>query len=252
MAGETSNLYQPKDVIGTYSGDGPAGSGLDTFMNKMPSDYSNFFSGQKSDINNFLGRYSGAIGNQETVSHMGQRIGNELNLPSLRSAADTVNTNVANLPYTYSGATRGFDVNANQLGRIVTNKGIQLAPLATSVNNRLNTAENTLGQQMGFEQTQQQKELLPYQSEQSLLNDRLAREATGFQTQEEDRLQGYITKMQQGVVLSRGEQQDAEALAAAKLSYDAAVNVAKINAQYQTLNPGQSLFNTLSGSVYHA
>lgn len=236
--------YAPNDVISTYSGSGSAGSGLDDYLKNMPNLRNAFYTQGKNDITDYLGRYTGAINNQEPLSHMQDRIGRELNLPNLRTSANTLNTTLANIPYTYSGATRGFDVNANQLNRIIGTKSAALAPTVTAANNALSSAEGQLTQRMGLEQTQQAKQLLPYQSEQTLLNDRLARESTGFTQEAQGQLNAYIDKLDKGVALSRGEQDNAERLATAKLAYDQAIAVANIQASASKYNADRSLEGT--------
>lgn len=203
----------------------------------MPTNRTNFYAGQKAEVGDYLGRYTNAINSQEPLTHMQDRIGRELGLPQLQQSANQLNTTLANLPYTYSGATRGFDVNANQLNRIVSTKSSAMAPTVNAVNTALGSAQNQLVTRMGLTQQQQAKELLPYQSEQQLLNDRLTRESTGFTQEAEGLLQSYIQKMMAGVALSTGEQNRANALAIAKLSYDAAKYAADKGLEAAKLNP---------------
>ena len=236
-------------------------SGLTDYMKNMPGLSSSFYNTQKGDVNNYLGRYTSAVNNQESLSNIQNRIGNQLGMPALRQNANTLNTTAANIPYTYSGATRGFDVNSNQLSRIIGQKQYEIAPAVTSANNALATGEAQYNTQIGQEQTQQAKQLLPIQSEGSMLNDRLARESTNFTSQNEAILSGYLQKLQNGVALSQTEMTTAEQLAAAKLQYDQVIesakiqatatqNAAKIGNQYQTLTPAQTLLNTFTGSTY--
>lgn len=241
--------YAPQDVISTYSGDGPGGSGLDSYMRGMSGARTSFYNGQRGDITDFLGRYSGAINAQEPLSHMQDRIGRELGIPALQQNANTLNTTAANIPFTYGSATRGFNVNANQLGRIVGTKSAEIAPALTTANNALSSAQSTMNMRMGYEQAQQDKYLKPYESEQTLMNDRLARESTGFTSEAEGKLSAYIEKMKGGITLSRGEQDNAERLAAAKLQYDAAVKVAEINNSFHSLSAGSIGVNNSGGRV---
>lgn len=213
--------YAPNDVVSTYSGSGAAGSGLDAYMQGMPEKRNQFFTGQKGEVNDFVGRFTSAVRGQEPLTHMQSRIGREVGLPQLQQSANQLNTTLANIPSTYSGATRGFDVNSNQLDRIVGSKAAGLAPTVNAVNNSLGMAQNQVSTRMGMEQQQQAKELAPYQSEQQLMNDRLSREAAGFTQESEGLLGGFIQKLQAGVSLSTGEQTRANQLAIAKLDYDA-------------------------------
>ena len=69
------------------------------------------------------------------------------------------------------------------------------------------------------------KALLPYQSEQTMLNDRLARETSMFTTENSNELNGLIAKIQSGVTLSEGEANRANSLAIAEEGYQNALDV---------------------------
>lgn len=128
-----------------------------------------FLNGQNALTSDFLNRYTGAVNGQETSTAMANRIGGELGIPTLQKNANTINTTLSNIPSTYGAATRGYDVNANQLSRIIGQKTSELAPAATTANNALSSANTTLNTQMGYEQADQAKALTPYSTEQSLL-----------------------------------------------------------------------------------
>lgn len=209
--------------------------GVDSTLATQPAKRAAFNANQTGQTNDFLSRYKGAIGGQETMSAMADRIGQELNLPTLRNNAQQVNETVSNLPYTYGSATRGFDVNANQLARTIGQKTYELTPALNSANSAVSNAEGQLSTRLGYGQADQNKQLLPYQSEQSLMGDRLAREATGFNQDSESELQGYMAKLTGGIQLSEGEANRAEQLAQAKLSYDAQMkSLEQNNAQFKT------------------
>lgn len=214
--------FTPTDTVATYSGNGPAGSGLDQYLSGISGKRAALNTSQAGQQSDFLGRYTGAINGQETSSAMADRIGGKLGLPELQKNATTLNTTLANIPYTYGAATKGFDVNNNQLNRIIGQKSSELTPVVNSTNNALSTAQGQLTSRMGYEQADQAKQLAPYQSEQSLLTDRLNRESAGFNTDAESELSSYLAKMNAGIQLSQAEQTRAENLAQSKLAYDQA------------------------------
>lgn len=233
------------------------------FANTLPDAFKNLMTGQQGDINNWLGRYSGQIGSQEGVPSIYNRTGLENNIPTLRQNANTLNTAYANIPYTYSAAATGHDVNANQLSQIIGRKTYEMAPAMTSANNALATGLANQQQQVGATQQQQAKELLPIQAEGPMLNDYLARQATGFSTANEQKLGALVSQAQSGMGLTSTQLTLANALAVAQKQYQAQVeaariaataseNVAKIGNQYKILNPAQQLINTFSGSGYTA
>lgn len=125
----------------------------------------------------------------------------ELGLPQLRETARGLNDQligqekyISAMPDIIKGESRGFDVNANQLAQLTQSK---LEPLhkqysetareAGRVGGNLASTEGVLGQRMGF------------------LNDRLAREMTGYTKAYETELGGYISKIQRKENLSDWE-----------------------------------------------
>src|SRR3990167_1878680 len=81
-----------------------------------------FLGGQQAQSQDYLGRLGGYVSGQPTSSALAERIGGELGLPTLRSNVQGLENTLFNLPSTYGSATRGFDVNANQLSRIIGTK----------------------------------------------------------------------------------------------------------------------------------
>jgi len=178
----------------------------------------------------YLSRYRQAIMGQEGLPHMYTRIGDELNIPNLRTSAVNLQNQMTNLPETYSKATRGFDVNENQLNRIVVTKSAALAPAVTTATNSYQSAQDMQQQMIAANQAEQQKQLTPFADEKSFLADKYARESTGFTADNQRVLDSLIAKMQSGVALSNEEQANINRLAVAEKSYQAAVKVAEINA----------------------
>lgn len=178
-----------------------------------------FLAGQQGATQDFLGRYTGAIGAQPTTSALAERIGNEVGLPQLQANSRSLNQTLFNLPQTYSKATTGYDVNANQLARIIGQKQSELAPSAALASQNALTAQGDVNTRLGYEQADQAKALVPYQTEQQLLTDRLARESTLYSQNNQHELDSIIAKMTAGVTLSEGEKNRAQQLATAEKSY---------------------------------
>lgn len=180
----------------------------------------NLMANQGAQTGQFLQNYGNAIGNQETMRAMYQRLGQELNLPQLQNQAQTLTSTLEAIPETYGNATRGFDVNANQLNRIVGTKQAQLAPLQQKAVGQLQTAQGQIGTQMGLEQAQQQKELQPYEFERQFLTDRLARETSLFSQDAEREYNALITKMNAGIQLTEAEKNRAQQLEMQKREFE--------------------------------
>lgn len=229
---------------GSSGGGGVADYGAATsLLGQQKENNAAFLAGQNAQTSDYLNRYSNAIKGQETMSAMAKRLGTELNLPTLAENAYNINKTVREIPQTYNAATRGFDVNANQLSRIVGQKTSELAPALTTANEALANAQNNLTTMLGYAQTDQAKELLPFAAELTVMNDRLARETTMYTTQNQNELDTIIAKIKSGIDISEAEKNRANQLAQSELSYKAAME--KLNA-----DTAQGQIETIGGNKY--
>ena len=188
-----------------------------------------FLRGQQETTADYLKRYTDFINSQEGASAMAGRIGTELGIPTLQANATMLRNTLTNLPSTYSKATTGYDVNQNQLSRIIGQKAGELSPMVQTAETSLAGAQGNLATRMGYEQADQAKALLPYQTEQDLLTDRLAREATLYSQENQNELNALIAKIDAGITLSEGEKNRAQELAIAEKNYQAERD--RLNAQ---------------------
>ena len=205
--------------------------------------------GQKAEETGYLDRYRGAIAGQETVPAMYSRIARETGMDVAGKNVAALNTQLANLPYTYGKATRGFDVNANQLERITAAKAAELAPTVTAAANQYASAKDVANTLMSATQTQQAKELQPYTTEQSLMTNRIARETSGFTEQAELEYNGLVAKMNAGITLSEGEKNRAAQLEAAKMQRDAQLEIARMNQQKDAATGTGGRYSTSTGEM---
>ena len=223
---------------------------FNAFFSQAADKRAQFNAGQAAQQNDVLARYRQTIAGQETQQALADRIGKELNLPALQTAANNVNTSIANMPYTQRQATRGFDVNNNQLERLTNQKISELAPVATSANNAANLAQQNLSTRMGYAMADQQKQLAPYQLESSMMSERLAREASGFNTDMTNELNGLIQKMNAGIQLSQFEQTRADQLAQHEQSYELQkqqLDMQQSAAKHNFVSLGGKLYDTVTG-----
>lgn len=196
---------------GAGKGGSTGGSDVGSFAPSVSR--SSFNQGQADLQSDFLNRYKTTIGGLETPSALAARLGGELGLPALNKSAFGLNQTLADIPSVQTTATRGFDVNANQLSRIIAAKQGEIAPLAQRATAEAQFAQNELGTQMGYAQQDQDRQLMPYQVEGQQLSDRLAREATGYNTDMQNELDLYLNRLARGEELSDQERARAEKLA---------------------------------------
>jgi S-adenosylmethionine synthetase len=199
----------------------------------------------------YLKRYTDFINSQEGASAMSQRIGQELGLPTLQANATNLRNTLTNIPSTYTAASRGYDINQNQLSRIIGQKSSELSPLVTTAENSLQNAQSNLNTQMGYEQTDQAKALKPYETEQTMLSDRLARETTLYSQDNQNELNALIAKINAGVSLNNAEASRAQELAVQEKSYQQAKETATANPNTQIIesNGKKYLINSATGQV---
>ena len=200
---------------------------LSKLMQSQSTGSTNLLAGQEREGEDWLRRYSEFLKSQEGASAMARRIGDELGIPTLRQGATMLRNTYTNLPTTYSKATTGYDVNQNQLSRIIGQKASELYPMVQTAETSLADAQEQLGLRMGYEMADQEKALAPWQAEQSMMIDRWAREATMFSLQNQRELDALISKLQMGVTLSEGEKNRANQLAIAEKNYLAAKEAAE-------------------------
>ena len=199
------------------------------FMQGLGSSRAAFNQGQAGQQSDFLNRYTGAIQGLETPQALATRLGSELGLPALNKSAFGLNQTLADIPSVQTTATRGFDVNANQLARIIAAKQAQIAPLAQRATAEAQFAQNELGNQMGFEQAGQERQLMPFQTEQQLLSDRLAREASGYSQDMTNELDLYLNRVARGEKLSDQETARAQQLADQENDFEKQKEMATFN-----------------------
>lgn len=239
---------------GTSGAGGVAGTGFNLpdfsgIVNQQRQATSGLLSGQQAQIGDYLQGYRNAIGGQETQQAMWNRLAQETGYPQLMQQATTLNNQLAMIPQTQISATRGYDVNANQLDRLMNMQQWKLAPLAQRATAQAQTAGQLMSGQIAATQAQQQKELLPYQAQQALLTDQLARQATMFTSQNESELQGLEYAMQTGAQLTSGQLDRYNELKKAQIAYNQAISTANIAQMYRTLSPAQGVFNAVTGTV---
>jgi hypothetical protein len=234
---------------------------LNNFLGGYTGTRQSFYGGQKTEGDDWLTRFRQGLGGQEALPVLNQRISEELGLPQLRQNYGQLQTTLQNIPYTFGEATKGFDVNANQLERTIGQKSSELAPVVNAVGNRLTSAEGELSNRMGIEQAERERLMTPFTYEREFMVDRWARENTGFTTEMESKLTGYLQKLSLGVQLSTVEYQELQAYARAELDYKKAIETAKINAEaerykidnqskYSAMPTGSSaLYNTQTGKM---
>ena len=198
---------------------------------------------QEKKINDWQTTYSNAVAGQETLPAMATRIGNTLGLPDLTKNAQNLTASVAAIPENQKNATRGFDVNSTQLANIIAAKSATLAPVAQEAVTQEQNAETNLATQLGYGVADQTKQLQPIITQGTMLSDQIAREMTGFTTDNENALNAILTDIKNEQTVSQADLDRANDLAKAQLQYTNAKT---------TLSPGQTVVDNTGKVIYTA
>lgn len=225
---------------------------------QMRTNTQGLLAGQDAKTGDFLGRFGAALGGQEKTGALANRLGSELGIPQLQTNANMLRDTLTNLPGTYSKATTGFDVNANQLQRVITQKTGEIAPAMETAERALANANNTLNTRLGYETRDQDRALMPFDKEQGFLTDRLARETSLYSQDNERELDAILAKMSAGVQISEGERNRAHQLSMAEKEFENQKKLYAEQAKYsgggadntwQTIGDGAWLYNTQTGQT---
>lgn len=182
---------------------------LNSYNQGYSTGLSNLQNRQQGETQDYLGRYTQAINNLPTEQQLYQQYGAQQNLPQLQQQASQANIAVSNIPRDeldyarYNGG--GGNVSNNQLQQLVQQKLYDLSPIAQRATQQYQDAQQLVQQQIGYALDQQNRQLLPLQQEGSLLSNRLAREMTGFTSQQQAALDGLAAKLQAQGSLSQAE-----------------------------------------------
>ena len=207
---------------------------------------SGFLAGQNQTTADYLKRYTDFINSQEGATAMAGRIGGELGIPTLQANATMLRNTLTNLPSTYSKATTGYDVNQNQLSRIIGQKSGELYPMVQTAETSLAGAQGNLATRMGYGMADLARMEKPYTTEKEMLNDRLARETTLFSADNGRELDALIAKINAGVTLSEGEKSRANQLAISEKNYQAQKDQLNARAPIST-DTGDWMWDAQSG-----
>lgn len=202
---------------------------------KAASDAQN--AAQEQKINDFTTKFQSAVGALPTVQQSASDIGNSLGLPNLQKNAQTLTANVAAIPTIQTNATRGYNVDSNQLSQIIASKEAQLAPVAQTAVTQEQNAEGAVNTQLGYVQQQNQLTLQPIETEGTMLSSQIAAEMTGFNQQQQGQLQTYLDALDNNEKLTQDQLDDAEKLAESKVQYDS------VKQQLTSVSAGNSLYN---------
>ena len=187
-------------------------------------------------------------------------------IPQLKAASSSLSQNVNDLQNQIYRVTP--NVSANDANSLVTESQRQgqvaaqqfpleqaLTPQATAlgnINSEIGTEEAGIGNQVNANNNANANTITAGGQNISAAEDQAARSMSGFTTDQQNQLTMLNDKLAAGTALDNAEWQTLSTLATAKQGYDAAVQQIQAKyqngGQFQTVNPGQSLVNTITGA----
>ncbi len=238
----------PEELHNAINGGGGsswAGSGWGGTGTNMSGNYQDMFDSQRNQEQEFLKRYYDKVNSMENYEDAAKRLEGELGLKEYRqNTLGLTNTAIdqerqlSDLRDQVHAENRGFDVNEAQLNRIHENRQIPLVnnynqtqSAVAKAQNAQNVMENQLLNYMNYVVAQQGKELAPYQAEQAMLGERMAREASGFTQAKQQELQMLLHKEQLNQQLSMAEMEHKYTLE--KMAQQYQNDISKMAQQFQ-------------------
>lgn len=191
------------------------------------------FGAQKQEADDYLSKYTSAISGMEGIPSMYNRISDQMGLGSLRDAyakygelADTLTGQIRGLPKALAGRSQESLLTEGQRARMVESEQAPLmeqfgdvSRAQEAIGTRLGQGEQVAGQLMSAEMAQQERSLLPFERGFDVMEQRQAREFSGYTFQQQQELDRLIANMNAGVQLSIAEKQRAHELSLAELQY---------------------------------
>lgn len=210
--------------------------------------------GQNNTQNDYLSAFKNQIATQPSATDYYNLGMNKFNVQPLQQQANDLGNAMLTTPNTNLNAAKGFNYDAGQVAQKNTQDLERLAPSAQAAQNNATAAQGNAMNFANMGMQQNNMNLLPIQEQGQYLMQQYAAQQTGWTTASQAQLQALQDKMDQGVALSADEMQSYSQLSQSEQSYQAAlasanatVNAAKVNNQFQTLSPSQTLVNTANG-----
>ena len=200
---------------------------LSDFAATQKSEYNAMIAKQNAEQEGLFGQYDTAIKGQETMSDAYKRLSGEAGLPDVQKQLDIFKTQIYGikdildrLDENVTSRIAGRDVSEAQRQRIVTAEGNPLqqnlsrfGTAMAPLEERMTAGTNLVTTQLGLLNQDQATALKPLELRINAINDRFAREITGFTTNKETELTGLLDQIQRGRELEDREWQRVQDLA---------------------------------------
>ncbi len=210
---------------------GAGGQAITDALTKQTTDFNAIKTQGQNDVTGFLTKYGADVPATYNSTYA------KYNIPGQVSYVDALRSRIADLSGNQSNAGAGGFSSAGQVDAAVNSRYLPL--FETGVSN-LNTSA-------GLANTEATNLLAPDVKAGELLNDRLAREMTGFTTTQQTTLGGLIAKLNAGVSLDNTSLTLANNLALKLQDYNNNLGILKQQQAVTTVPATSSIYNAGTG-----
>jgi len=179
-----------------------------------------YLSQAKAEEQGLIGRYTSAISGLEPLTAIRQRLGTEFNLPSLQQASDFLTTTLENIPGSVKTLAGQFGISAPRMEQRMQALASNITPAQQQAVRQEQTAQERLADTLKYEIAQQERQLLPYTQEFTVLKDRIAREAAGFTAENKSQLDLLLQELKNTGTLTEQKLLSARELALKEEEYN--------------------------------
>lgn len=144
----------------------------------------------------YLARFRETLAAQEKIPTMAGRLGAELGLPGLRETAYGLQAGLTAVPEQERLISQQIGISAPRLERRIAQRQAEIAPSALRAAEAQQFAERELGERLGYGLAEQERELMPFETEAEMISDRAARELSMWTTEREGELDTLLKRME--------------------------------------------------------
>ena len=157
--------------------------------------YEDIVAKQKTTEDEYLGRYTTAIGALPKVQDIFERLSKEKGLEQATNVSRGLQSSFEAIPEQEKIAGKQFGISAPRLAKRVVERQSTLAPQVTKAGTQEANIRSDIAGQISRETAESERTLLPYQTEAAFISDRVAALMTGWTAERAASLQTGLQMM---------------------------------------------------------
>lgn len=207
---------------------------------------------QEADANAYLDKYTSAIGSLAPTADIYSGYAEKLGVPALQEKSnkysqltDSLTASLDALPDQIAGRSQESMLTQGQKERMVTAESqpildnlSKLGVASSRVGQQLSQAQTNAAQMTGYDVADQERTLLPFEKGFDMLEQRQAREFSGYTFQEQQELNRLLENAQLGFQWTNAEKNRAHELSLKEMEYKEALKYMREEYQQRTVSQG--------------